>query len=162
MIRVSRGSIVVTESFCCKNGIISQQPLKCKKLEWRTHFVLNPLLNCIIFRRLLIAHQKLKEGSLKKHEDKSSMKTDLAFECKLFSSVLIYIFHVNLSHSFKHTPSGDHCFPYLHRLPCPELSDRSRNMARTVFLSLICCPTFNLHLNWKRRLSRLGNRFQPK
>ena len=37
-----------------------------------------------MFRRLLTAHQKLKEGSLKKYEDKSSVKTDLAFECKFF------------------------------------------------------------------------------
>ncbi|XP_068688625.1 coiled-coil domain-containing protein 14-like isoform X2 [Montipora foliosa] len=42
-------------------------------------------------RRLLIAHQKLKEGSLKKYEDKSSVKTDLAFElaaCRSVNGVL--------------------------------------------------------------------------
>ena len=38
-----------------------------------------------MFRRLLIAHQKLTEGSFKKNEDKSSAKTDLAFECKFFA-----------------------------------------------------------------------------
>ena len=38
-------------------------------------------------RKLLIAHQKLKEGSLKKHVDKSPRKTDLTFECKSFFKV---------------------------------------------------------------------------
>jgi len=41
------------------------------------------------FRKLLIAHQKLKEGSLKKHVDKSPRKTDLTFECKFYVQVIM-------------------------------------------------------------------------
>jgi len=47
--------------------------------------------NAQLRRKLLIAHQKLKEGSLKKHEDKSSARTDLAFElaaCRSVNTVL--------------------------------------------------------------------------
>lgn len=39
--------------------------------------------NAQLKRKLLISHQKLKEGSIKKYDDKSSGRTDLAFECKL-------------------------------------------------------------------------------
>ena len=38
-------------------------------------------------RKLLVAHQKLKEGSLKKHVDKSPRKADLTFECKFYFKV---------------------------------------------------------------------------
>ena len=53
-----------------------------------------------IFRRLLIAHQKLTEGSFKKHEDKSSAKTDLAFECKCFC-------HSDIVKLVRHSRVGD-------------------------------------------------------
>ena len=67
-----------------------------------------------MFRRLLIAHQKLTEGSFKKHEDKSSAKTDLAFECKFFfaySDIVILVGRVKvttcdvLGKKMKATPS---------------------------------------------------------
>ncbi|KAL9958352.1 hypothetical protein ACROYT_G035357 [Oculina patagonica] len=47
--------------------------------------------NAQLRRKLLIAHQKLKEGSLKKNDDKSPRKTDLTFElaaCRSVNTVL--------------------------------------------------------------------------